>query len=319
MDLCVQVTKRKMLKMTGEVMPQDPSKLGGNTITEDFKTFGEYEGLGVGAIDPAERTDINPETVKQMLHEVARGDFNVPVSNNYIVWCVDTRLRADGTRDDNPCGAGGFFSLVYARAMTPSKLIMPSTDVELTRSTGKSLNSQGIEMGVHGGDHSDCDCGACAKAKAATGLIIAHGSSLRSVLGDIGVESTDSQHQEVVETTKSLHKNGFFVDNRPSVIEAAKSQGAQYEHLIGVHDELGLAINTIPMTTISRPAIYAKYGPGYGLFVLDAWALASSAELINLTGYQEETDQLTIAMAYYNASVAAQLSGPSMPIIPVLR
>lgn len=305
--------------MSGESMSNNQSSLGGNVVTPKFSTFGQYEGLGVGSINPAERTDVDPEKASQMLYEVARGDFNIPVHNGHIVWCVDTRLREDGTRDDSPSGAGGLLSMVYARAMTASDLVALTNDVELTRSTARLLDSHGIEMGVHGGEHSDCDCGACAKAKPATGLILTHGDSIRALLADVGVESTERQHQKVVDGTSSLHKNGFFVENRPAVTQAAINEHAQYEHLVGVHDELGLAVNTIPMTTVDRAAIYKKFGPGYGLFVLDAWALAPSAELVNLSGYTEETEQLTMAMAYYNAAVASLLSGPSMSIVPVLE
>lgn len=290
----------------------------GNILTENYKTFGDYEGLGVGSIDPAERTDIDHEIARNMRAEVASGTFNVPVTLDYIKWCVDTRLRADGTREDNPSGAGATLSMIYARAMTPSGLLVLTNDVELASNIGQQLADKGIEMGVHGGDHSDCDCGACAKAKAATGLIISHSSSVRGALNDLGVAATDLQHDSIVNQTSKLHQMGFFVERRPEVIDVMKTVGAEYEHLVDNHDELLVAVNTIPGTTVSREAVYEKYGKGYGLFVLDAWALAPSAELVNLSGESQETADLTMSMAYYNMAVAAQLSGKSMPFVPVI-
>lgn len=307
--------------MSGEFMSVDPSRLGGNLITENFHTLGEYSGLGVGSIDPAQRTDVDPEKYRALLEDLARGEFNVPVERgiDYVKWCIDGRTREGGIRELAPNSAGGSISYVYARAMTPSGLIVLTTDLELASSEAKLLNSKDIEMGVHDAHGDVCACGACAQAESATGIIISHAGSVRQALIDQGIQPSDEQHERVISGTRRLHDGTFFTQDRSAVIDAMVDERAEKELLVGPHLELAIALQCIPGQTIDRQAIRDKYGEQYDVFVLDAWALEKSASLINRTGYEEETADLTTALAYYNIGVAAQLVGPSMPIVPIIE
>ncbi|NBQ67882.1 MAG: hypothetical protein EBU46_03220 [Nitrosomonadaceae bacterium] len=290
-------------------------------VTESFSnqyiTLSKFN-LGLGSIGPDNRNDVDPKTVNEMYHAIAAGQFNIPVSGAVPEICVDGRTNKDGTRFSAPSAAGGTLSIVYGADLGGESPRADITEIQFTTQTINALKEKGHITGVHGDDHSSCGCGACAKAPSIYQHISERINDIASLVGQLGINLTEGEKNAIVQQAQSrLNQTGFFAENRADVVQAAQNTGALYEELIGKHNELGIALNTKPGTTVDRSAIRAKYGPQYDMFVVDAWAFGNAAKDINTTSNEEVTQRIAKAITLQNVATASILGHGSLRIIPI--
>ena len=282
-----------------------------------YHTLSEFN-LGLGTIGPANRTDIDQKTLNDMYQSIAAGTFNIPARGAVPEICVDGRTDKDGKRKNAPCAAGGTLSIVYGGDLGGASTASDTNETQLTVRIINTLKEKGHATGVHGDDHSSCGCGACAKAKAIYQHITEHISDIASLTSQYGINLTEVEKEAIVQQAKNrINQPGFFAEDRAAILQAAQDNGSIFEELVGVHNELGIALNTKPGTTIDRSAIRAKYGPQYDMFVVDAWAFATAAKDVNPTGNDQDTQRIAKAITLQNVATASVLGHGSLSIIPI--
>ena len=290
------------------------------TSSEDslqYITLGRFN-LGIGSIGPDNRNDIDQKVLNEMYQAIAVGLFNVPVNGSVPEICVDGRTNKNGHRKNAPCAAGGTLSIVYGGDLGGNSATVDITEVQLTAETISTLKRKGHQTGVHGDDHSDCGCGACAKAPTIYQHITERINDLATLISQLGININESEKDSIVQQAKNrLNQAGFFAENRASVIQIAQDTGAEYEELVGKHNELGIALNTRAGTTVDRSAIRSKYGPQYDVFVVDAWAFGNAARDINSTGHEADEQRIAKAITLQNVATASILGHGSLRIIPI--
>ena len=290
-----------------------PSK----TNNPHFHTLGEFN-LGLGTIGPTNRNDIDQQTLTDMYQAIAAGTFNIPVSGAVPEICVDGRTDKDGNRKHAPCAAGGTLSIVYGGDLGGASTASDTTEAQLTGRIINMLKAKGHATGVHGDDHSNCGCGACAKAKTIYQHIAEHINDIASLVSKYGINLTDTEKQAIVQqATNRINQADFFAEDRSSILQAAQDNGSIFEELVGVHNELGIALNTKPGTTIDRSAIRTKYGPQYDMFVVDAWSFGTAADDVNPTGAEQDAQRIAKAITLQNVATASVLGHGSLSIIPI--
>ncbi len=302
---------------TSGISTQDTTSSAAAAGNTQYITLSQFN-LGTGSIGPGNRNDIDQNVLNQMYHAIASGLFNVPVNNSIPEICVDGRTNKNGYRKSAPCAAGGTLSIVYGGDLGSNSAATDINEVQLTTQTINRLKEKGHQAGVHGDDHSDCGCGACSKAPTIYQHITEHINDLASLTNQLGINITESEKDSIVQQAKNrLNQAGFFAENRASVVQAAQDSGADYEELVGQHNELGIALNTRVGTTVDRSAIRSKYGPQYDMFVVDAWTFGNAAKDINSTDNEADEQRIAKAITLQNVATASVLGHGSLPIIPI--
>ncbi len=302
---------------TSGISTQDMTSSAAAAGNTQYITLSQFN-LGTGSIGPGNRNDIDQNVLNQMYHAIASGLFNVPVNNSIPEICVDGRTNKNGYRKSAPCAAGGTLSIVYGGDLGSNSAATDINEVQLTTQTINKLKEKGHQAGVHGDDHSDCGCGACSKAPTIYQHITEHINDLASLTNQLGINITESEKDSIVQQAKNrLNQAGFFAENRASVVQAAQDSGADYEELVGQHNELGIALNTRVGTTVDRSAIRSKYGPQYDMFVVDAWTFGNAAKDINSTDNEADEQRIAKAITLQNVATASVLGHGSLPIIPI--
>jgi len=274
--------------------------------------------LGLGSIGPENRTDIDQKVLNDMYQSIASGTFNIPVQGTVPSICVDGRCDKDGTREAAPSAAGGTLSIVYGGDLGGAATPSDNTELKLTTRIADTLKSKGHAIGVHGDDHSNCGCGACAKVKTIYQHVADKINDIVSLTSQYGINVSQSEKDSIVQQAKSrLNQADFFAADRSSVLNHAQECGSMYEELVGAHNELGVALNTKPGTTVDRSAIRAKYGSQYDMFVVDAWTFANAAKEVSLGGNSIDTERIAKAIALQNVATASVLGHGSLRIIPI--
>jgi hypothetical protein len=282
-----------------------------------YRTLSEFN-LGLGTIGPANRSDIDQKTLNDMYQSIAAGTFNIPVSGVVPEICVDGRTDKDGKRKNAPCAAGGTLSIVYGGDLGGASTAGDTNETQLTARIINILKEKGHATGVHGDDHSSCGCGACAKAKAIYQHITERVNDIASLTSQYGISLTDEEKKAIVQQAKNrINQSDFFAEDRAAILQTAQDNGSILEELVGVHNELGIALNTKPGTTIDRSAIRTKYGPQYDVFVVDAWSFATAANDVNPTGNDQDTQRIAKAITLQNVATASVLGHGSLSIIPI--
>lgn len=303
--------------VTGTNLEHESSAQAANASVTQYITLGKFN-LGLGSIGPDNRDDVDPKVVDEMYQAIAAGLFNIPVSGAVPEICVDGRTDKDGARISAPCAAGGTLSIVYGGDLGNNAAAADIDEMQLTTQTVSALKGKGHSTGVHGDDHSSCGCGACAKAPTIYQHIAERINDIASLVSQLGINVTESEKESIVQQAKNrLGQAGFFAEDRAAVVQAARDAGALYEELVGKHNELGIALNTKPGTTVDRSAIRAKYGPQYDMFVVDAWAFGNAAKDINTTGDEADEQRIAKAITLQNVATASILGHGSLRIVPI--
>ncbi len=288
-----------------------------NNAKADYHTLGGFN-LGLGAIGPANRTDVDQAVLSNMYQTIASGEFNIPVNDNVPSICVDGRCNKDGTREASPSAAGGTLSIVYGADLGGASTSDDTSEIMLATRIANTLKEKGHAIGVHGDDHSNCGCGACAKVKNIYQHIAEKINDIVSMTSQYGITLSQPEKDSIVQHAQNrLNQPDFFAEDRSSVLQHAQECGSMYEELIGAHNELGIALNTRPGTTIDRSAIRAKYGPQYDMFVVDAWTFANAAKEINTNENAMTTELIAKAITLQNVATASVLGHGSLRIIPI--
>ncbi len=295
----------------------EPTPQAVEANSPQYHTLGKFN-LGLGSIGPANRTDIDPNTVNAMYQSIAAGAFNIPANGTVPEICVDGRTDKDGKRKNAPCAAGGTLSIVYGGDLGGASIASDTNETQLTIRIINTLKDKGHATGVHGDDHSSCGCGACAKAKIIYQHISERINDIASLTSQYGINLTETEKETIVQQAKNrLNQSDFFAEDRAAILHTAQENGSIFEELVGVHNELGIALNTQPGTTIDRSAIRAKYGPQYDMFVVDAWAFETAAKDVNPTGSEQNTQRIAKAITLQNMATASVLGHGSLSIIPI--
>ena len=282
-----------------------------------YHTLGKFN-LGLGTIGPANRNDIDQKVLSDMYQAIASGEFNIPANGAVPEICVDGRTDKDGKRKNAPCAAGGTLSIVYGGDLGGASTSGDTNETQLTIRIINTLKEKGHATGVHGDDHSSCGCGACAKAKTIYQHIAERINDIASLTSELGINLTEAEKATIVQQAKNrLSQSDFFAEDRAAILHAAQENGAIFEELVGVHNELGIALNTKPGTTIDRSAIRAKYGVQYDMFVVDAWAFGAAAKEVNPTDNDQDTQRIAKAITLQNVATASVLGHGSLRIIPI--
>jgi len=305
--------------------PQQPqtASTSASTASASEESLNQYISLaqfnlGLGSIGPDNRNDIDKNVLIQMYQAIASGVFNVPANGVVPEICVDGRTKADGSRFSAPCAAGGTLSIVYGGDLGGNSSAGDVNELQLTAQTIDSLKSKGHSTGVHGDDHGSCGCGACAKAPTIYQHVSERINDIAALVGKLGINVTDAEKGSIVQQANNrLGQAGFFAEDRAAVLQTAQDCGALFEELVGKHNELGIALNTKPGTTVDRAAIRAKYGPQYDIFVVDAWAFGNAAKDINTTGSDDDIQRIAKAITIQNVATASILGHGSLRIIPI--
>lgn len=299
------------------VPPSDQSSQSDNAHS-NYHTLGTFN-LGFGTIGPANRTDIDQTALDDMYQSIASGKFNIVVQGAVPSICVDGRCDKDGKREAAPSAAGGTLSIVYGTDLGGGATSNDDSEIKLATRISDALKNKGHAIGVHGDDHSNCGCGACAKVKNIYQHIAEKINDMVSMTSQYGINVSQSEKDSIVQQAKNrLDQPNFFAEDRSSVLNHAQECGSMYEELVGAHNELGIALNTKPGTTIDRSAIRAKYGSQYDMFVVDAWAFANAAKEVNPSGNSIDTERIAKAIALQNVATASVLGHGSLRIIPIV-
>jgi len=289
-----------------------------NNVNSKYHTLGTFN-LGLGSIGPENRTDIDPTTLNNMYQSIASGTFNIPVQGIVPSICVDGRCNKDGTREASPSAAGGTLSIVYGCDLGGASTPSDNTEIKLATRISDTLKNKGHAIGVHGDDHSNCGCGACAKVKNIYQHIAEKMDDIVSMTSQFGINLSQSEKDSIAQQAKSrLNQPDFFAEDRSSVLNNAQECGSMYEELVGAHNELGIALNTKVGTTIDRSAIRAKYGPQYDMFVVDAWTFGNAAKEVSLSGNTSDIERVAKAITLQNVATASVLGHGSLRIIPIV-
>lgn len=302
-------------KSTVEASSNQSSQSG--STHSNYHTLGTFN-LGFGTIGPANRTDIDQIALNDMYQSIASGKFNIAVQGTVPSICVDGRCDKDGAREAAPSAAGGTLSIVYGSDLGGGAT-HDNSEMKLTARISDTLKNKGHAIGVHGDDHSNCGCGACAKVKNIYQHIAEKINDMASMTSQYGINVSQSEKESIAQQAKNrLNQPDFFAEDRSSVLNHAQECGSMYEELVGAHNELGIALNTKPGTTIDRSAIRAKYGPQYDMFVVDAWTFANAAKEVNSSGNSSDTERIAKAIALQNVATASVLGHESLRIIPIV-
>ena len=185
-------------------------------------------------------------------------------------------------------------------ASTPSD----NTEIKLATRISDTLKNKGHAIGVHGDDHSNCGCGACAKVKNIYQHIAEKMDDIVSMTCQFGINLSQSEKDSIAQQAKSrLNQPDFFAEDRSSVLNNAQECGSMYEELVGAHD---------------RSAIRAKYGPQYDMFVVDAWTFGNAAKEVSLSGNTSDIERVAKAITLQNVATASVLGHGSLRIIPIV-
>lgn len=294
-----------------------PTSHAVDEIGAQYHTLGKFN-LGLGTIGPANRNDIDQKKLVDMYQSVASGEFNITVSGVVPEICVDGRTDKDGKRKEAPSAAGGTLSIVYGSDLGGTPAASDINEMQLTKRIINTLKEKGHSTGVHGDDHSSCGCGACSKAPTIYQHITEHINDIASLTSQFGTNLTEAEKATIVQQAKNrLSQSDFFAEDRAAILHAAQENGSIFEELVGIHNELGIALNTKSGTTIDRSAIRAKYGPQYDMFVVDAWAFGAAAKEVNPTGNDQDTQRIAKAITLQNVATASVLGHGSLRIIPI--
>ncbi len=288
---------------------QDPNLLGGNVLQVDYKTLGEF-GLGKGSV--GEGTVVTPE-LSEKFSRILSGEFDDDISQDSIASiCIDERFYEDGTRSLLPRSAGGPVGNAHAHDI--AQTTASSTEIEIVKSNTAALTKGNEGVSAHGDNHGPCGCGQTNKAQERHQEISDSRENLGSALNALGYQITPERIQEYGSNAKARVEQGdYFAKDRASVLDASRDSGAGFEELVGDHDGQFILIKTKPGKTPEMQKV--KEELGVSGFVVHAWAFPKTAEALNSSGYQEETDRTVETLALLNLATASILCHEDIPVI----
>lgn len=284
--------------------------------SEGERAMGEITKLGDGAIGTIEASLDQQEKLAEMNERLASGEFLRAVDHFMVCGCIDGRC-GDQLRASS---AGGTISLLVADDLTTRRFSAGKNTKQALESVAMHLKEQDLPVGGHDDDHAippATGCGANDKL-ADIYYIMQQSSDQVKALAEAILETPIdvSVHQQLMDNVDlRLAEDNFSpsVELRQTLKDA---QAGCVDTLRGEHGEKSILVNTRPNTTLSHDALAEEYGPDFGAFCVDAWALEPSAQ--SIAGNPEDADDVyakVLAMVYFNAATGLKLCGPNMPVV----
>lgn len=248
------------------------------------------------------------ERLEEFTERLLSGEFHVPVDSKVPFVCIDGRPGAEVL---GPNAAGGTFTMTVADDLTTRRFSAGKSLAEAHEEVVTILKAEGYEVGGHCADHAPegkCGCGAEDEVEAIYDFIVRHADDLRGMLGLVGLEARDEDHDLIV--SNAARRTSFSTG--PEISDSLRRVGGSDAEptLFGAHFEVAASVNSKEGTTLDRKAVAAEFGPHYQAFNIDHWAFDEGARAIALS--QEEAAQKVVAMTYYNLATSHVLPGKKM-------
>jgi len=128
------------------------------------------------------------------------------------------------------------------------------------------------------------------------------------------INVSDDQKNSIANKASLRVNNGdFFAEDRSSVLDTSENSGAGKEILDGSHDAELIIWETEKGRSIDMTQVYEELG--VKAFVIHAWSFKKTAEVLNITGYSEETELTEIALAMLDLATLSVLCSSDVPIM----
>lgn len=280
--------------------------------TEDMATELTYMTLDTAAKGTIEAEGVQLERLDELTERLGSGEFHTQVVGSLPKECIDGRPGGDMM----PNSAGGTFSLTVADDLTTQRFSKEKTLIEADREVMRVVIGEGEIVGGHCADHAEGDnCGCGAKDK--IGVIYAYIANNPDVMlaqaDALGIKVPQDVHDKIV---RNAAARTDFPTGKELSTTLKEVAGEESESILtGAHKEVVAVINSREGTSLDREALTEVFGTEYQAFNVDAWTFKDAASAISDT--DEEVEQKTIAMAYYNLAAANVLCGPGMRVVAI--
>lgn len=288
-------------------------------ITQEKTTpmFTEFEDKAKGKI---EARDDQQERLEEFTERMLAGEFHTELrwdetlGKMILVRCVDGRTPDGEPQPLGPNSAGGTESLYVADDLTTQRFkSKDGTTLGGYKNTVEFLKEAGYAIGGHTGEHAHddaSDCGANDKLNVIYSYMTENADTLRHMAESLGVKVSDKTHNLIINNASARTQ----FSKGKELLEVTKSYAKKefYDDVKGNHNEVIVAVNTKPGTTLDREAVKREFGSDYQAFNVDVWAFSDAAKAISIT--EEEVEQKVVALTYYNLATALVLSGGKMRV-----
>jgi hypothetical protein len=276
--------------------------------------------FGDNAQGKIEARDDQQERLQEFTERLLAGEFHTEIrwdetlGKMILVRCVDGRTPDGEPQPLGPNSAGATESLFVADDLTTKRFKSEDgTTLGGYKNTVNFLVGAGYAVGGHTGEHAHdnvSDCGANDKLGPIYSYMTENADVLRKMAKDLGVNVSDETHNLIIGNASA--RTQFSAGKELLDVTKANAKKEFYDNVQGNHNEVIVAINTEPGTTLDRTAIKQEFGPSYQAFNVDVWAFPEAAQAISIT--EEEAEQKTVALTYYNLATALVLSGGKMRV-----
>lgn len=284
-----------------------------------------------GLVDPQERIDngeISQETVEELKERIINGDFDKPIDPDSVAeLCMDHRPTENGEILVGAKGAGGTIGYAVGDALTSSRFRKAG---EAATTHLKRIVSVFQDGGKNGGGHyaknathpEAAGCGAAdnlndSDINKPTGLkrITSHGKEIFSLLGSIGVETSENEQSVISDNAQTLIEEGYGARGKEIVDAGAEVAGKEkFPTLDGDLKHAVLAVIIANQgIVLDHAAIERAYGAQYRVFEVSAWAVANGADKISIS--KDEARLKAAATLGYTVAVASTLVSDNMQFV----
>ena len=278
------------------------------SIAVDFMVLKD----AIGSIQPDKQQQAR---LDEFTNRVGGGEFLRPTETMIVSDCKDGRCGNVGPL--RPNAAGGSESLMVADDLTTKTFSRNghTSTCEQYETLLNYLLANAYPIGGHTSDSArglQSGCGANDLLPEIYGFIAHHGSTLRLIAHDLGIDVDGETHELI---TKNARERTSFSSGAELLRALKKYKNARTSLLSGAHREVVALINTREFTTLDRNAVRDEFGDNYQAFNADIWAFEKSAKVISTTSREQQ--QKFAAMVYYNLATAHVLAGPSLRVVVV--
>jgi len=290
---------------------KEPNMLGGNVLKAEYPTLGDM-GLGRGSV--GEGFILTPALAEVFLG-IESGDFDEDIPDTISKICIDERFEENGVRSLSPRNSGGPVGVAHAHDLAMGAINNDQNEEDIVRQDIEKLVAKEEGVCAHGDDHSACGCGFIKLVKDINIEVKNEISKLVDMANRrLGYEISDEQEEAI--RSKAEFRDGqedFYAEDRATVSSISTDAGAGYEGLVGPHDAQVIIWETEEGKSPDMVRLFEE--TGVKGFVIHAWAFGETAKVVNVTGYDEESDLTAKVLALNNLATLSVLCSSDMPII----